>query len=671
MSDVSKLPRFNHIDYETVPHELEKLLTENRRAIDDIVNSTLPRNWLHLMEPLDDLDDIVNHFWSPISHLNSVLNSKPLRDSYQQCLPMLSQYSAEIGQNSKLYHAIETMNLSGLNCAQKKIREDELLAFKLSGVALEEEEQQRFKEIQARLSELSNQFDNNILDATQAWFKLVNEESMLVGLPEHTIATAHELAQEKSKTGWLLSLEFPCYYAVMTYADNRELRQEMYLAYITRASELGPSGGEYDNSNVIDEILALRHEKSQLLGYSNFAGLSLATKMAESTEQVMEFMQDLSKRAIKQAEQEYQALERFAYDEFQLDELQAWDVTYYSEKLRQHKFKLSQEELRPYFPQPKVMQGMFEIVNRLYGISLSKCEGIETWHPDVEFYEMYDASGVLRGLLYVDLYARVNKRGGAWMDECQVRRKLADESIQLPVAFLTCNFAPASEHLSACLSHNEVVTLFHEFGHCLHHLLTQVDYAAASGINGVEWDAVELPSQFFENWCWQQAALELISEHVETKQALPIEYIEKLEAAKNFQSSMAMIRQLEFSLFDFKIHLDYKPGEKNFVQHCLDEVRKDVSVVPCIDDNRFQHSFSHIFAGGYAAGYYSYKWAEVLSSDAFDRFEQEGIFNQHTGRDFLHFILERGGSAKALDLFIGFRGRKPKVDALLKHSGIR
>lgn len=671
MADETNLPKFKNINYETIPTTLQRMLDENKKAIGDIVNSSQPRTWQHLMAPLDDLDDKVNHFWSPISHLHAVVNSEPLRKAYQQCLPMLSQYGSEIGQNEQLFHAVETMSTSDLDNTQKKIRQDELLAFKLSGVDLAPEQKEQFKAIQSRLSELSNTFENNVLDATQAWSKRISDETLLSGLPDHTIHTAKELAEQQSFSGWILNLEFPCYYAVMTYADNRALREECYLAYITRASELGPNEGEFDNSAIIDETLALRHEKAQLLGYANYAELSLATKMAESTELVMEFLEDLSKRSIKQAEVEFQTLERFAYNEHRIDNLRPWDVNYFSEKLRQHKFDLSQEELRPYFPQPKVMQGMFEIVNRLFGVHFERKEEVETWHPDVEFYEVYDANNQLRGQLYTDLYARPNKRSGAWMDECQVRRRLADGSIQLPIAFLTCNFAKSSDDVPACLSHQEVVTLFHEFGHCLHHLLTTVDYAAASGINGVEWDAVELPSQFLENWCWHPSALELLSEHTETKKSLPPEYIEKLEAAKNFQSAMAMVRQLELALFDFKIHLEYEKKTENFVQQVLNSVRRQISVIPCVDYNRFQHSFSHIFAGGYAAGYYSYKWAEVLSSDAFSRFEQEGIFNQHTGRDFLHFILERGGSVKARELFIGFRGRKPNIDALLKHSGIR
>lgn len=671
MASEETLPHFNGIDYQSIPRELENLLLENRQAIDEIVESSLPRTWMHLMQPLDNLDDKINHYWSPISHLHSVLDSDELRESYQQCLPMLSQYSAEIGQNTKLFHAIETIDDKQLNSTQKKIREDELLAFKLSGVGLESEQQERFKQIQSRLSELGNQFENNLLDATQAWTKQVTDETLLAGLPDHTIATAKQVAVKQSLDGWILTLEFPCYYAVMTYANDRGLREEMYQAYITRASDLGPNAGEFDNTDVINEILALRHEKAQLLGYANYAELSLATKMAESTDQVLEFLTDLSKRAIKQANLEYQALERFAYNEYHQDTLQPWDIGYYTEKLRQHKFDLNQEALRPYFAKDKVLNGMFEVVHRLFGITCIKREGVETWHEDVEFYEVFDSVKQKRGQLYVDLFARPNKRGGAWMDECQVRRKLDDGSVQLPVAFLTCNFAPGKSDSPACLSHNEVVTLFHEFGHCMHHVLTKVNYAAASGINGVEWDAVELPSQFLENWAWLPQGLELISEHVDTKEALPADYIEKLKAAKNFKSAMALMRQLEFALFDFKIHLDYESNKHDFVQSTLNEIRQQVSVTPCVDYNRFQHSFSHIFAGGYAAGYYSYKWAEVLSSDAFSRFEQEGIFNQHTGKDFLHFVLERGGSCKALDLFVGFRGRKPKVDALLKHSGIR
>jgi oligopeptidase A len=671
MAQINHLPLFNDIDIPFVPAQLERLLNENREKIMQLLESNVRYDWENLLQPLDDLDDLINHLWSPIAHMHAVVNSEQLRQSYQACLPLLSEYSAEVGQNDQLYKAIKSIDKSKINKTQQKIIKDDLLSFELSGVALPKEKQERFKQIQTRLSTLSNQFDNNLLDATQAWFKHITEEELLKGIPSHAVAVAKELAEEKGLDGWVLSLEFPCYYAVITYAKAREIREEIYNAYVTRASEVGPNALEFDNGPLIDEILKLRDEKARLLGFDNYAQLSIEQKMAESVEKVIEFLTDLSTRSIKQAEIEYDRLSLFGKEHGGLENLEPWDISYVSEKKRQHLFNLSQEDLRPYFPEGKVIEGMFEIVNRLFGIKLEAFDGVQTWHRDVKFYQLFDDKGQLRGQLFVDLYARKDKRGGAWMDECQVRRILKNGDTQLPVAFLTCNFAPPSGDKPATFSHEEVLTLFHEFGHCLHHLLTRVDYASASGINGVEWDAVELPSQMLENWCWEYPALSLISSHVDNGEPLPHELFEKLIAAKNFQSAMAMMRQLEFALFDYRIHLEYDQEQKKCVQTILGDVRKQACVVPIASYNRFQNGFSHIFAGGYAAGYYSYKWAEVLSSDAYSRFEEEGIFNQHTGRDFMHFILERGGARKAQELFVAFRGRKPKIDALLKHNGIK
>jgi len=456
----------------------------------------------------------------------------------------------------------------------------------------------------------------------------------------------------------------------MTYADDRELRSEMHQAYVTRASDQGPNAGKWDNSEVMEEILALRHELAQLLGYQTYAERSLVTKMADTPERVLGFLHDLAKRSKPVADKELHELEAFAHNEHGVTKLEPWDIGYYSEKLRQHTYAISQEELKPYFPETSVIPGMFEVVKRLYGMRIQVVDSVDVWHPDVRFYEIRDEQGTLRGEFYLDLYARENKRGGAWMDDCIGRKRNADNSIQTPVAYLTCNLTPPIGDDPALFTHDEVITLFHEFGHGLHHMLTRIDHVGVSGINGVAWDAVELPSQFMENWCWEKEALDLIAEHYQTGEDIPEEMYHKMYAAKNFQAGMQMVRQLEFSLFDFRMHHEYVPGKGAHIQQILDEVRQEVAVIKPAPYNRFQHGFTHIFAGGYAAGYYSYKWAEVLSADAFSLFEEEGIFNHQTGLRFLHAVLEQGGTREPMDLFVEFRGREPEIDALLRHSGI-
>lgn len=671
MSTVIGLPQFSHIDIDGFKEHLDALLKNHLEQIDALLKENHYYTWDNLMYPLDDLADEVERFWSPLSHLHSVMDSKALRDCYDACLPLLSAYEAAIGQNTQLYEAIKSIDCHHLDPAQQKIIADSIRDFELSGVALSKENKKRFEEIQARLAELSNQFENNILDATQAFTLYITDPVRLVGLPEHALNTAKELAVEKGLDGHLLTLEYPCFQAVMSHAEDRKLREELYQAYVTRASDQGPSAGTFDNTTLINEILALRHELAQLLDFNNYAELSVATKMADSSGQVIDFMDDLVSKAREQAKNEFKDLNQFAAEQLNLDKVQPWDVGYLSEKRRQDLYDLSQEDLRPYFPQPKVMQGLFDIVKKLYGMTIEEIKGVDIWHKDVQCYCVVDEHNQVRGYIYTDLFARRNKHGGAWMDSMQSRRKLEDGRIQLPIATLTCNFAKSSANKPAVLSHDEVVTLFHEFGHCLHHILTQVDYLGGSGINGVEWDAVELPSQFFENWCWEQAALSLMTSHVDTGEQLPVTLFDRLMAAKNFQSAMAMLRQVEFSLFDFRIHKEYDSTSTSLITDILTDIRTKTNVIPIAPYNRFQHSFSHIFGGGYAAGYYSYSWAEVLSSDAFSRFEEEGVFNQKTGRDFLRFILEAGGSKKAAEAFIEFRGRPATVDALLRHSGIQ
>lgn len=665
------LPQFSSIDISQFQSRLDAMLKKNLEQVERLLKENPHYTWDNLIYPLDDMDDELERFWSPMAHLHSVMDSNALRDCYNACLPLLSAYETAMGHNHQLYEAIKSVDKHILNPVQQKLIADSLLDFELSGVALDKEDKKRFEVIQARLDELSNQFEHNVLDATQAFTLHIDDAARLKGLPGHAFHTAKELAAEKGLSGYVLTLEYPCYQAVMSHAEDRGLREEMYKAYITRASDQGPNAGTYDNSPLIKEILVLRHEQARLLGFNNYAELSLATKMAESTQQVMDFMHDLVKRSRGQGEAEFKQLEQFSADKLQINPVRPWDIGYLSEKRRQDLYALSQEELRAYFPQPKVMQGLFDLVKKLYGMSIEEIKGVDVWHKDVQCYCVVDEHNQVRGYVYTDLFARQNKRSGAWMDSLQSRRKLEDGTVQLPIATLTCNFAKASANKPATLSHEEVVTLFHEFGHCLHHLLTQVDYLGASGINGVEWDAVELPSQFFENWCWEQSALALLTAHVETGEPLPDLLYERLIAAKNFQSAMAMLRQMEFSLFDFQIHQEDTAQNDSLINDVLADVRSKTCVVPLAPYNRFPQSFSHIFGGGYAAGYYSYSWAEVLSSDAFSRFEEEGVLNPKTGHDFLCFILEVGGSKKAAEAYKEFRGRPATVDALLRHNDIR
>jgi oligopeptidase A len=668
--DMTGLPPFSQIKPNLVEPAIDTLLQENRQTMDDLLKTISSPSWRNFVEPLEIAEDRLSRTWSPISHMNSVVNHDELREVYNTCLPKLSDYATEVGQNSALCEAYKKVaQQPDLDNAQRKMLENTLLEFRLSGVDLPEEKKQRFKEISQKLSKLTTKFEENLLDATNAWSKLIIDPDELAGLPESAMALAKQTAEQRDQQGWLLTLEFPSYYPVMTYADQRVLRKELYEAYATRASDCGPHAGQWDNSEVMEQILALRHEQAQLLGYNNYAERSLARKMARSPEEVMSFLTDLAERSKAQAKQELADLTQFARENYAVDQLEAWDIGYYSEKLRQHRHAISQEELKPYFPETRVIPGMFAVVERLYGIRIQPVEGVDVWHSDVRFYEIRDKQNQLRGQFYLDLYARPKKRGGAWMDECATRF-FSDSLDQVPVAYLTCNFSPSVGEQPALFTHDEVETLFHEFGHGLHHMLTRIDYPGVAGINGVAWDAVELPSQFMENWCWEQEALALISGHVDSGEPIPQELYQRLYGAKNFQSAMQMVRQLEFSIFDFRIHQEYDPGQGGRIYQILNEVREKVSVITPPSWNRFPHGFSHIFAGGYAAGYYSYKWAEVLSADAFSRFEEQGIFSQEAGQAFLEEILEQGGSKDAMELFVAFRGREPEIEPLLRHSGI-
>ena len=667
------LPAFSRLRPEHVEPAVDQLLDEHRALLRSVLDRQEEHTWDTLFRPLEEKDDQLKRAWSPVSHLHSVADNDDLRQAYNACLPKLTDHTTELGQNEDLFRAVEKLaqgqQFERLDVPRQKIISNALRDFRLSGIDLEQQDKDRYRELQQRLSKLQTRFEENLLDATHGWTKAVTDESLLSGLPETALELAAETARRRDRSGWLFTLEFPSYQPVMAYADDREFRQEMYTAYNTRASEQGPDAGKWDNGPLMTEILSLRQQLSALLGYRNYAQYSLAKKMADSPEDVMAFLHDLAARSKAVAQQELAGLEQFAAEEYGLKDLQAWDVPYYSEKLRQKKFDFSQEELRPYFPADRVVEGLFAVVNRLYGLSITPREGVEAWHTDVKYFEVRDEGGARRGGFYLDLYARPHKRGGAWMDEC-VTRRVSNGALQTPVAYLTCNFTPPVAGKPSLLTHDEVLTLFHEFGHGLHHILTLIDYAAVAGINGVPWDAVELPSQFLENWCWERESLDLFARHYENGEALPDDLFGKMQRARTFHAGMHMVRQLELSLFDFRLHHEQRGRDTNDIQSLLDEVRRDVAVVKAPPDNRFQHGFAHIFAGGYAAGYYSYKWAEVLSADAFSRFEENGIFDAATGRDFLHTVLEQGGSREPMDLFVEFRGRKPVIDALLRHSGI-
>jgi oligopeptidase A len=667
------LPPFSEIRPEHVEPAIDELLAQSRARVSELLEQNTRYTWDNLVDPLEAMDDRISRAWSPVSHMNSVVNTEELRAAYTACLPKLSEYSTEMGQHEGLYGAFrqiaDSPDYPGFDTAQKKIIDNALRDFRLSGIELDQAARDRYKDIMQALSQLTSKFSDNVLDATNAWHKQVTEVSLLTGLPETAVSLARQTAKQRGLDGYVFTLEFPSYYPVMTYADSHALREELYTAYVTRASDQGPNAGRWNNAALMEQIVGLRHEAARLLGFDNYAERSLATKMAESTDQVINFLNDLAECSKAGAQQELEEVHVYAREHHGMDTLQAWDIGYYSEKLRQDKYAISQEELKPYFPEPRVVQGLFSIVERLYGLSIDSVSGVDTWHPDVRFYRIHDAEGRLRGEFYLDLFARPHKRGGAWMDECISRRR-AQDGLQNPVAYLTCNFTPPIGDDPALFTHDEVITLFHEFGHGLHHMLTQVDYAGVSGISGVPWDAVELPSQFMENWCWEREALDLFARHYRSGAAIPEELFQRMRKARNFQSAMQMVRQLEFAFFDFRLHREYDSAKVAHIHDLLEEVRRHVAVIQPPAFNRFENGFTHIFSGGYAAGYYSYKWAEVLSADAFSAFEETGIFNRDTGKKFLSSILEQGGSREPLELFVEFRGREPTIDALLRHSGL-
>ncbi|OTG63616.1 oligopeptidase A [Acinetobacter sp. ANC 3903] len=662
------VPQFDQIQLADLKQQIEQAIQQGQNFLKDL--TAVPDDaqaQLNILEQVDTLENNMSEAWGVLSHLNAVMNNTETRELYQSLLPALSEYYTQLGQHTVLYqtyqHVHDSSIFSTLIAAQRSAIKLALRDFKLSGVALEGEAKKRYAEISARLSQLSSDFSNHVLDATQIYFKPLTEEQ-LKGLPQSSIDLLKQYGQQRELDQPVATLDIPAYLAIMTYADDRGLREELYKAYTTRASDLSEHP-EFDNTQVMEEILSLRHEMAQLLGFANFAELSLASKMAPDVETVDKFLVDLAEHARVPASKEIAELKTIAIQDGIL-ELQPWDTGYYSEKLKLQQFNLSQESLKPYFPAPKILQGLFSIVNRLYGINIMEREA-PVWHPDARYFELEDQGSVVGGF-YLDLYARSGKRSGAWMSGFRSRMQTKD-GLQKPICYMVCNFTPAVGHQPALLTHDEVNTLFHEFGHGLHHLLTEVDHIAVAGTHGVDWDAVELPSQFMEFWTWDSDSLDLLSEHIETKQHLPEDLLKSLLDARFFQSGMQTLRQIEFALFDLSIHKHSSALNAEQVQATLDEIRQKYAVAPTASYNRFQHSFSHIFAGGYAAGYYSYKWAEVLASDAFDRFEQEGIFNVQTGKEFRQFILAVGGKDTALDAFINFRGREPKIDALLRHQG--
>lgn len=670
----SSLPPFSGIKPEHVSPAIKALIEASESSLESQLAKLEQPTWENLAAPIEERGDTLSKAWSPVSHLNSVSNNEELRKAYEESQQQLTVYYTKMGQNKALYDAYlklkESEGFKELSQAQQKSIRNSLRDFELSGIALEGEEKTRYGEIQSKLSSLGTQFSNNVLDATKGWFKQLSSEDELAGLPEFIVAGAKKAAEEKDLEGYVLTLDMPVYFTVITQSDNAELRRDMYQAFFTRASDQGPNAGKWDNTAIIEETMALRQELAKLLGFNNYAELSIAPKMAESTQQVVDFLENLAEKSKPQAEQEFAELKAFAKEEYGIDNLDAWDVPYYSDKLKQARYSVSQETLRPYFPLPTVMDGLFRVTGGLFNIDIRESSAdVDLYDPEVKFFNIY-RNGKHIASFYFDLYARSTKRGGAWMDDCRVRRQTLNDGLQLPVAYMVCNFNQPLDNKPSLLTHNEVTTLFHEFGHGLHHMLTQIDVGAVSGINGVAWDAVELPSQFLENFCWEPEVLQFLSSHYESGESLPKELLDNMLAAKNFQSAMMMLRQIEFSLFDFTLHMEYGSEGFNNVQQHFEKLRDKVAVFTPPAFNRFQNGFSHIFAGGYSAGYYSYKWAEVLSSDAYSAFEEEGIFDTNVSQRYLEEIIERGGSDDAMALFKNFRGREPSIEPLLRHSGI-
>lgn len=669
----SHLPDFSAIDVTAVPALLDPIMETNNKTLSHILANTTTFTWDNLMAPLEKMADDLDRVWAPIRHLRSVKNNDALRKIYSSCLDSLTAYETALGQNQTLYDAIQSIadspSYENLTVPQKKVITDHLRDFKLSGVHLSKEKRKQLEKIAQQLSKQQNQFNDNLLDATEAWTFNTADKAMVAGIPPHIQALAQQKAQEQKKTGWTFTLDYPVYSAIMTYGENRELRERIYHAYASRASDTGPHGGQWDNTSMIKNILKLRHEEATLLEYSDYCHYSLVTKMANSPTDVMSFLDTLAAGAKPHALKELDRVKHYAKEKDGLQELAPWDMAYYSEQLKQQLFHINEQMLRDYFPLTHVLKGLFSLLQQLFDIHFEE-ETVTTWDPAVQFFTLYNDNNQKIGHIYCDLFARTGKRSGAWMDECRQRHYLSDKQLELPVAFLTCNFAAPTEGKPSCLNHDDVVTLFHEMGHCLHHLLTTINYSDVSGINGVPWDAVEFPSQLLEQWCWQPEVLQFLSAHVETQTPLPPSLIEKLTASRHFQTGLHTLRQVIFSVFDFTIHSEAFAKSDEDVVTLYKNIHAQYGVTPLPSYYRFPHSFSHIFSGGYAAGYYSYKWAEVMAWDAFDYFHEKGCLDKTTGHHLRDSVLAKGGAYGAMDLFVEFRGRPPEPEALLRHSGL-
>ncbi|HET9818054.1 MAG TPA: M3 family metallopeptidase [Rhodanobacteraceae bacterium] len=679
MLDGARLPAFSRIRAADLVPAIEAILADCQSGIDALVAPGTPRDFDHVMLEQERLDQRLARAWAPVSHLHAVADTRELRAAYDAALEKITDFETALGQNRDLYAAVQAVadsaGFARRSRPERALVEHALRDFRLSGVALDEPARSRFREIVNELSRLTTGFSNAVLDASESWHERIDDERDLAGIPESGRAVLREYARERDLDGYLVTLKQPSVQAVLTYADNRGLRERVYWAYQTRASDQGPDAGKFDNSARMEQIVALRHEAAQLLGFANSAEESLATKMAATPDEVLAFLRDLIARAKPVAQRELEELREFARNELGLEILESWDVAWASEKLRRARYALDEERIKAYFPLPAVLNGLFAVAGKLYGITVEPArERVDVWHPDVRYCEVRDADGALIAGVYLDLYARSGKRGGAWMDVCRARFRDGD-ALQLPIAFLTCNFAPPAGGHPSLLTHDDVLTIFHEFGHGLHHLLTRIDLPSIGGIDGVEWDAVEMPSQFMENFGWNRQALDLFAKHWSSGEALPGELFEKMLAARHFQAGMFLVRQLEFALFDFLLHLRYEPERGARVMETLEAARREAAVLHPPAWQRFPHAFTHIFAGGYAAGYYSYLWAEVLSADAFGAFEEHaeegaGVIDADIGARFRDEVLGVGASRPALESFTAFRGRAPEPDALLRSYGL-
>jgi oligopeptidase A len=664
--ELDSLPAFGRIEASHARPALENVLAENRARLAELTAQTSP-TFASLVIPVEELSYRLSRVWSPVGHLNAVANSAQMREAYNECVPLLTAYSSELGQNTALQagYAHVLLHEGGtLDPAQRKVVENALRDFRLAGVDLRPDEKARYRDVAQRLAQLATKFSENVLDAARFYTRSVIDSAELAGLPANAVDRAAADAREANQAGWLFKLDQPTYMTVMASAESPQLRRDIYEAWITRASELGPSAGKFDNTPIIADILPLRHELARLVGFDNFADYALATRMAKSSKQVLGFLDDLARRCMPAARQEFSDLEEFAGRK-----LNAWDMAFYSERLQESRFKVSQEALRPYFPLPKVLSGLFALIRRLYGVSVRERPGVGVWHLSVRYYDLLDQNERIVAGFFLDPYSRTEKRSGAWMDECVIAKSLPTGTA-LPVAQLVCNFTAPVGSGPSLLTHDEVTTLFHEFGHGLHHMLTRVAYPSIAGINGVAWDAVELPSQFMENFVWRPEVLPFISAHVDTGEPLPVDMLQRLLGTRTFNAALDTLRQIELASFDFELHANFEPQAGAKVAEMLAGVRRRVAVVPAAPFNRMPASFAHIFAGGYAAGYYSYKWAEVLAADAFEAFEEAGVFDSATAARFRDSILARGGSLDAMDAFVRFRGREPDVRPLLKQTGI-